>query len=43
MESGEDASVSAFMRHITPIKGSFAYKCAWNGLDQDEKATGDGW
>lgn len=26
------ASVSASMRHVTPIKGSFAYKCSDGGL-----------
>jgi hypothetical protein len=29
---GGVASVSASMRHVTPIKGSFAYKCSDSGL-----------
>jgi hypothetical protein len=30
--TGGVASVSASMRHVTPMKGSFAYKCSDGGL-----------
>jgi len=34
---GDVASVSARTRHVTPTKGSFAYKCAWTELGSGQE------